>query len=182
MLVILCAGASIAFVGAALYVALGDVPTVVEQYKKANPGKDGEVCWPGETPVIATRAKLLLSAVARSWPSAIVAMPSLRNATGVRRQVKFALHEAAVANLFGQDGGEERFRDSLLLFSWAEWNPDLHATINLSSSSPQEAADLYTEQMWLENKSILPQMTLQAGAMMSIAKTRYDCTFSTHQN
>ncbi|MGB0547706.1 MAG: hypothetical protein ACPGR8_01115 [Limisphaerales bacterium] len=122
----------------------------------------------------AAAGQKLLDSVARSWPSAVVAMPGLRNATGIRRQVKFALHEAAVANLFGVTGGEQRFKEALLSLSWAEWNPDLHAIINLSMLPPSEAAALYTEKAWLENKDIVPAISTQAGAMMTIAKVRWE--------
>lgn len=169
-----CAGISVAFIAAAFFASFTPTSETADLYAEATAGPDGTICWPCETPLAAVRGKQLLDAIARSWPSAVVAMPSLRNATGIRRQVKFALHEAAVANLFGQQCGKQRFKDALLAMSWGEWNPDLHATIKLSNISPVDAANLYAENTWVDNKDIVPVVSSQAYAIMQIAKARWE--------
>lgn len=173
MLLIAAAVCCALLLGAAYVVAVHKDDSVAAMYVRANPGRDGAVCWPGAPPPEALQGLALMDAIIQCWPSSILAIPELAKLPPLRRQVKFALHEAIVCKVFGQTSPEQRFKAALLLLSYAEWNPDLHEAVVANMHVPDDAADQYAATQWLLFKDELPRLDTRADALATVAMERW---------
>lgn len=146
--------------------------TIAEQYKLASEGPDKTVIWhKSDAPQLAKQAALLQDAIIQAWPASVRVAPDLVTVTGPR-QVRFALHEAMIAEVLGYEDVQKRFCSVLLGLSWAEWNADLHATLMSAEGHADLLAAAYAEQVWQEYKDKVPTLTQGCDALTEIAKTR----------
>lgn len=180
LLIIVALGLSAALCVVAFLIATNTPQKVADQYRLATCGRDKTVAWSGSTtPAIVTEAMALQAAIIKTWPLAVTIAPALQSLQGPR-QIRFAMHEAMLAEMYGIDK-RTRFKEVYLGLSWIEWNEHLHtALLSRAGDDATTVADDMATSVWNHVKDDIPVLEEPHKALAELTSTRFLTTETTH--
>lgn len=152
-------------------IACSNPHKVADQYRLASCGPESTVVWSKTTPAIVEDAKQLQTSIIKTWPLAVKIAPSLQTLQGPR-QMRFAVHEAMIAGLYGIDK-RTRFKEVYLGMSWIEWNAMLHAKLVDTPGNATDIADEVAEHVWNYAKDSIPEIEPPHDILAELASARF---------
>ena len=157
----------------AYVIASSSPQKVADQYRLASCGSDSTVVWSkSSTPAIVKDAQRLQASIIETWPLAVKIAPSLQSIQGPR-QMRFAIHEAMLADMYGLDQ-KHRFKEVYLGMSWIEWNAMLHAKLCDTPGDATEIADEVAEHVWNYAKDNIPTIESPHDTLKKLASARFN--------